>query len=232
MEKYLNALENCELFHGVSRQCLKESVLPLCVYRAAGKGQVLLAPQQRAEHLAIVLSGRISIQHIFPDGGCSLTNVVPEGEVLWADLVCTRSRLCPYHVSAAVRSELLFLPADILTRPGQLEESLRQGILERLLVLISQENMKKEYRLAILSRHGLRERIIAYLTMQRNRLNRNPFRVTLSREEMASFLCVNRSALSHELSLMQREGILRFHRNEFWLSGENNTKSEQIMLTL
>ena len=37
------------------------------------------------------------------------------------------------------------------------------------------------------------------------------------REELAAFLCVNRSALSHELSRMEAEGLIRFRKNEFTL---------------
>ncbi len=90
-------------------------------------------------------------------------------------------------------------------------------MLDQLLTLIAQENMKKEYRLAILSQKGLRERILTYLTMQVRKRGSNTIKVSFSREEMASFLCVNRSALSHELSLMQREGIIRFRKNVFTL---------------
>ena len=39
----------------------------------------------------------------------------------------------------------------------------------------------------------------------------------MTREELADFLCVNRSALSHELSKMAAEGLIAFHRNEFTL---------------
>ena len=89
----------------------------------------------------------------------------------------------------------------------------------RLLTWVSNENMKKEYRLAILSQKGLRERIWTYLTMQSLRLQRNAFAIPFTREEMAAFLCVNRSALSHELSRMQQEGLLTFHKNFFSLTG-------------
>lgn len=77
--------------------------------------------------------------------------------------------------------------------------------------------MKKEYRLTIMAQKGLRERILVYLTMQANKRGTNSFTIPFSREELASFLCVNRSALSHELSLMQQEGLIRFHKNEFTL---------------
>ena len=90
-------------------------------------------------------------------------------------------------------------------------------VLNRLLTLISHENMRKEYRLAILSQKGLRERILTYLSMQSARLGKTTFSSPFSREELAAFLCVNRSALSHELSLMEREGLIQFRKNVFTL---------------
>ena len=37
----------------------------------------------------------------------------------------------------------------------------------------------------------------------------------MSREEMALYLCVNRSALSSELSQMAKEGIISYKKNTF-----------------
>jgi len=73
------------------------------------------------------------------------------------------------------------------------------------------------YRFAILSRKGLRERIETYLTMQASRRQTQTFTIPFSREELAAFLCVNRSTLSHELSKMQQEGLISFRKNEFTL---------------
>ena len=114
-------------------------------------------------------------------------------------------------------ARIFFLQADLLLQAGTLPEDCRQEVLHQLLTLISQENMKKEYRLAILSQRGLRDRIMTYLTMQADKRGSRKIKIPFSRDELASFLCVNRSALSHELSLMQQEGIIRFRKNEFEL---------------
>ena len=37
----------------------------------------------------------------------------------------------------------------------------------------------------------------------------------MTREEMADFLCVNRSALSRELSRMKRDGLIDFYLDSF-----------------
>ena len=39
----------------------------------------------------------------------------------------------------------------------------------------------------------------------------------MSREQLAQYLCVNRSALSNELSKMKREGLIDFHKDQFTL---------------
>jgi len=74
--------------------------------------------------------------------------------------------------------------------------------------------------LAILSLKGLRERIMTYLRMQSARRGKTTFAISFSREELADFLCVNRSALSHELSLMQQEGLIQFRKNVFTVCPE------------
>ena len=133
------------------------------------------------------------------------------------DLLWTGSRVAPYFAVAAEDSQVVQFPAFLLDEDGGLEAKWRLQILEKVLKLISQDNMRKEYRLSILSRKGLRERILTYLSMQGAKRRTSTFTIPFTREELASFLCVNRSAMCHELSLMQQEGLISFRKNEFTL---------------
>ena len=99
-------------------------------------------------------------------------------------------------------------------------------VLQRnLLTILSDSNLRKHYRLAILAQRGLRDRVLVYLTMQSERRGTHTFRIPFSREELAAFLCVNRSALSHELSRMEAEGLIRFRKNEFTLLSAGERRS-------
>ena len=99
-------------------------------------------------------------------------------------------------------------------------------VLQRnLLTILSDGNLRKHYRLAILAQRGLRDRVLVYLTMQAERRGTPTFRIPFSREELAAFLCVNRSALSHELSRMEAEGLIRFRKNEFTLLSAGERRS-------
>lgn len=224
METLEAVLQRTDLFADLSREVLRQEILPHGHYQEYRKGQFLILPQQKVEKFGVVVSGKVHILHLFPDGTQSLMSDVPPGEIVGADLTCTRSQISPYHAVAAAATQVFYLPIRMLTHPGMVSEGVRLNGLGRMLALVANENMKKEYRLAILSQKGLRERIVAYLTMQANRRRRQTFAISFSREEMASFLCVNRSALSHELSLMEREGLISFRKNVFTL---HNWEPEQ-----
>lgn len=217
MDALTGLLAASKLFSGVPEAVLAEEIIPRGSLQEFARDQFLIAPQQRVDRLGFILSGKVQILHIFADGSHSLMGVLSPGEFVGMDLVCTHSRIAPYHARAAAAAHVFFMPADLLVRAGALREDVRVHCLERMLALIAQENMKKEYRLAILSQSGLRERIITYLAMQARRRHARSFAIPFSREEMASFLCVNRSALSHELGRMQREGLISFRKNVFSL---------------
>ena len=217
MDDVLSVLKKTELFDGLPEKVILREILPHGQVQRYGKGQYLIQSQQTMNRFAVVLSGRVNIMHIFPEGNSGLMSVLTSGSVLAADLICTRTRISPYHAMAAVETGVIYVPMDLLTIPGLLPQEWQQTMLNNLLKLISQENMKKEYRLAILSQRGLRERIMTFLTMQAGRLQDKTVKISFSREELASYLCVNRSALSHELSVMQQEGLITFRKNIFTL---------------
>lgn len=214
MTSYLPLLQKCKLFSVLSPSVIENELLPHAQLREFVKGSYILFPQQRLDHFSVLLKGSLRTEHIFSDGSYSVMDRLRPPEVFGADLICTRSRISPYHAVATETCLLMSFPCELL-QAGTFPEDTRQKIMAPLLTLIANLNMQKEYRLAILSQKGLRERILTYLTMQADKRRTESFTVPFSREEMASFLCVNRSALSHELSLMKQEGLIDFRKNHF-----------------
>ena len=51
--------------------------------------------------------------------------------------------------------------------------------------------------------------------------------IPYNREELASYLCMNRTVLSHTLSQMEKEGILSFKKNRFWLKDLDSENMER-----
>ena len=225
MDTPLSVLKQCRLFRDLPRETLEREVLPRGKPRDYEKQAVLIAPGDRVDWFAVVLRGKVQISQIFSDGTSSLMDALGPGYTLGTDLVCTRSRRSPYYAVAAGPLRILRFPGTLLLEPGELSGEAREILWRNLLTHLSHDSLRKHYRLAILARRGLRDRVLVYLTMQAERRGTSTFRIPFSREELAAFLCVNRSALSHELSRMEQEGLIRFRKNEFTLLSAGRVRS-------
>ena len=217
MRQYLPLLAGCPLFQGLSPADIEAYILPHARLTEHPRGAILLHPQQQLREFGILASGSVHIIHISADGDSRIMDSLETGEVYGSDLMCTRSRLSPYHAIAAQPCRMVILPIALVLEAGFLPDRQRQQILLQLLTLIAHDNMRKDYRLAILSQKGLRERLMTYLTMQAAKRGTATFSIPFDREALASFLCVNRSALSHEITLMRREGLIQCRKNTFTL---------------
>lgn len=203
------------LFSEVPKEILLHDILPQGQIQDLAKNQFIVTPQQVVNRFGIVLAGKINIIHFLADGRYSLMSTLLPSDLFGMDLICTKSRVSPYHAVAAEQTKIISFPATLLTGPGGIPEIHRQQLITNSLTHISNENLKKEYRLAILAQKGIRERIITYLTMQASKRGSRTIVIPFTREELAAFLCVNRAALSHELSLMQQDGLISFRKNIF-----------------
>ena len=58
---------------------------------------------------------------------------------------------------------------------------------------------------------------MSYLSNEAITQEGRSFDIPHSRQELAEYLCVDRSAMSNELSKMKAEGMLDFQRNHFVL---------------
>lgn len=229
MEILLEELEKSKLFCDFPEEIITNCILPHCQIQEYQKDICLIQPQQKVNRFGILLSGRVNIMHIFIEGNYSLISSLRPGEILGADLIFTRTQLSPYHAVTSADTRIASFPGELATCPGMLPDMWRAELIRQLSVWISNGNIKKEYRLAILSQKGLRERIVTYLSMQAARRQTTSFAIPFSRDELAAFLCVNRSALSRELSLMQEEGLITFHKNHFHLHFLTPAENGQIL---
>ena len=219
MDQFIQLLKKTAIFSGLTDAVIKNEVLPHGRLQEKAKGSYLIRFQEVCNSFGIVLSGKISMTHIYGNGNYGIIGVLEDEDLFGVDLACTRSCISPYYAVAMQPTKMLFFPVSLLWEQGALSEETRAHILHNMLRFISDENMRKEYRLAILLQKGLRDRIMTYLTMQANKRGYDTFTVPFTRDELASYLCVNRASLSHELSLMQQEGLIKFRRNTFTLPG-------------
>ena len=74
------------------------------------------------------------------------------------------------------------------------------------------------FKLNIYSKTHLRDRILLFLNSEREKTGSNLIRPIFNQEDLAKYLSCNRSALSREFYLMEKEGIIKIKNREIWLS--------------
>ena len=84
-----------------------------------------------------------------------------------------------------------------------------------MVTLIAHKNVKLMNKMEILSKKSIRERVLTWLSQQVQLNGSEKFESPLGRIELADYLCVDRSALTRELSRMKADGLLNYDKNTF-----------------
>ncbi len=119
----------------------------------------------------------------------------------------------PITVVAECPCEVLLLPYDRLLQPGS--DPARQQVLQNLVRTISDKYFLLSRRVDLLILKSLRAKVCAYLLSEAEYHHSMTFTIPYSRIQLADYLNCDRSALSRELSLMQRDGLLETYRSSF-----------------
>ncbi len=187
--------------------------------KAYGKGEVIFYEGDIVNQIGIILSGSCAIVKLYPDGSEHLFQKLSVGYLTGVEIACTNKKFSPYSICCLEDVKLLTFSYQCLEQKGMIEESKRVWLQNRLLQFIASENIRKYYKINILSTRSLRERILLYLEIQQRKKATEQFEIPFDRNQFANYLCVNRSALSKELAHMKRDGILKYHKNKFQILG-------------
>lgn len=178
------------------------------------KGAILTEEGEIVETFAILISGKLKAAKYRYDGTLDLIEIYSEKDIINLDTTCTPTRISPMQISAMEDTEVRLFNRTVLY-----DDNMPIGISKRLhsniINILANENIKKMYKIDVLYKKSLRERIMVYLMHMEDRLNKSKFHIRMDREQFAQYLGVNRSALSHELSLMKKEGIIDFKKDYF-----------------
>lgn len=172
---------------------------------------------ERVDRIGIILDGSLILSKMMESGAENLIQKLGTGYLVNAPVTCSPTRINPFFIHTEEGAVIYEFPYDNLLFGEFPKEQIRTEIMKNLLQHLANENIRRQYKIDVLSENGLRDRILIYLESRAGKLGQKEFTIPFNREEMANYLCVNRSALSHELSLMRSEGLIRFRKNKFAL---------------
>lgn len=214
-DKYFDVLNECPLFKGMNKETAEKTISDLSgTIKSYQKGEFLHNDYEVFNFFGLVLCGTVSACVDDIDGNRMIMANVEKGQTFGESLAFLRIKNSPVYVYATSNSTVLWLNPENLFISG---EKTNLELIKRFTEIIAVRPLKMNERIQVLSKIKLRDRIITYLSGLANEKGKKVISVPLNREDMANYIGANRTALSRELSLMKRQGIIDYHKNTFYI---------------
>jgi len=217
MEKYLNVLNSAGLFRDIDAAELEAMLKCLgAEIQDVSKDVIVLLAGDKPQYVGVVLTGQLHIVREDYDGNRSLLAAVTPGEIFAEALCCAGILESPVTVISDIDSTIMLLSFSRILHTCPNSCAYHTKLIENMLELIANKNLQLQSRMEIISLKAVRAKVMRYLESFVPKQGRN-ITIPFNREEMADFLCIERSALSHELSKMKRDRLIEYKKNKFFL---------------
>ena len=218
MKKYIEILKRTQLFSGVSDteisamlNCLQAKLLTF------QKGDYVFREGERIDNITVLVKGKLLVQHDDFWGNRNIVNVIRVGEMFGEAYVAPESGSLLNDVIAEEDSAVIFFDVRRILTVCSTVCRFHSMVIQNLFFAISEKNRKLVQKIGHMSKRSTRAKLLSYLSEEAKRQNSSHFTIPFTRQQLADFLCVDRSAMSNELCKMRDEGLLQFDKNQFTL---------------
>lgn len=218
MKNYIEILKRTQLFSGVSDSeisamlnCLQTKLLTF------KKGEYVYREGQHLDHISVLVKGKLLVQHDDFWGNRNIINVLHVGEMFGEAYVAPESGVLHNDVVAEEDSAVIFFNVRKILTVCSTACRFHSMVIQNLFFAISEKNRKLVQKIGHMSQRSTRAKLLSYLSDEAKRHNSSHFSIPFTRQQLADFLCVDRSAMSNELCKMRDEGLLKFEKNQFEL---------------
>ena len=218
MKKYIPILKRTKLFSGVGEKDIASLLSCLGARKKEyKKGEYILREGEHISDIFILVEGKIHIQKDDYWGNRSILSVISVGEMFGEGYAAPESGALLNDVVAVEVSSVIFFDVKRILTTCSSACRFHNMIVQNMFFAISDKNRKLVQKLGHMSGRTTRTKLISYLSEEAKRQGSSAFTVPFNRQQLADYLCVDRSAMSNELCKMRDEGMIRFEKSRFEL---------------
>ena len=203
-------LTQTSLFSGISQADLSALLSCLAaVERRYSKGAVILVEGEPTQWMGLVLEGRAIISCADVWGKSSILGFAEPGAVFGEAYACVPGEALLISVCAAEETRVLFLNVGKLLTVCGNACPFHARLIRNLLSISAGKNLQLSRRIFHTTPKSIRGRLLSYFSECAKKSGSLTFTLPFNRQQLADYLGVDRSAMSSELSKMQRDGLIQ-----------------------
>ena len=214
-------LKNFPLFQGIAMHDLRKLLRCLSAQeKSFEKGQWIINGEEPNQWVGIVLTGHVQLIHHDYYGNRTIFSDLASGQLFGETLAGITDQIFPLVAEAKTEYTVLLIDYHRIIGTCNSSCEFHRTLIFNMLGIINEKNRQLSEKLLILSKRNSREKLLAFLSFEAQKAGSNHFHIPFSRQELADYLSLDRSALSNELSKMQKTGLILCNRNDFTLLTE------------
>lgn len=218
MKKYFDLLLDSALFQGFSQGNLSAILSCLSARkRKYAKNAAIFLAGDGVGDVGVVLSGGVRVVREDVLGNRAILSEFGPGNLFAEAFACAPAQKVPVSAVTSAESEILFIDCRRILTPCSAACAFHTRLISNLMAILALKNLMLNEKLVVMSGRTTREKLLAYLSGEAEKAGSMAFTIPFNRQELADYLCVDRSAMSAELGKLRDEGLLEFVRSSFVL---------------
>lgn len=212
----IHLLAGTRLFQGIREHEIEAMLTCLSAEeRTYGKDAYIYRAGDVTGRLGVVMEGAVNIIKDDVWGNRKIIENIGGGQIFGETYACLKGEPLMVDVQASERSRILFMDVNRILTTCSSSCDFHNRLIRSLMYVLAGKNLMLTRKMDIITPKSLRERVMVYLSQESVKQRCRTVTVPFNRQQMADYLSVDRSALSAELSRMQRDGVISYEKNRF-----------------
>lgn len=185
------------------------------------KGEIILREGEKTEYMGIVITGSVVVERADLWGNNTVLGVISPGGIFAETYAILNDEPLMINAYANEKSEILFLRTNEIFKTCEKSCNFHDQLILNLIRIASFKNLNLSRKILHTGPKTIRGKLLSFFSEWVKKENSLSFSIPYNRQQLADYLSVDRSAMSNELSKMQKEGILEFKKNKFKIIDKN-----------
>ena len=180
-------------------------------------GSYIFRMGDTVQAIGLVLEGRVRMENVDAWGNVNVITIDGPGQLFGEAHAAVPGEPLMVNVIATEESTVMFLNLKKVLNTCSRACPNHSRTSMNMTAIYARRNLELSRRIFHAAPRTIRGKVLAYLSYESERAGSPEFTIPYDRQQLADYLGVDRSALSAELSRMQKAGLIETKRSHFVL---------------
>ncbi len=214
MQELVDILSKTKLFYNIKEIDIEMFLMFMNQNRKKyPKNTILFQEGDNVEELMFVVSGKLEIVKYNYSGQKSILLNLKKGDFFAEAVAFSKGKVSPVTVEATTDCEIISISASKLIN-NNIGKEFSIQLLSNLLELSFDKSFALNKKIDILSQRTIRDKFLTFLDLECKYRKTNKVKLPFTKQALASYLEVDRTALFRVMKQLQDEGIIEIKDKE------------------